>query len=219
MFYKKRLLLGWWLGETFSRIAFRAPVGYPSDKVTWGLIWISLFQLYQGLIRTQLLLLGISGMFQLKSRDRKWMEMSGMQPPLLGTCLNFWLLWGAPLPPGLIFMLSRNERFYKTTSCCCMVQKWVHRLSWIERKEMNGSEWTWNYGKGIARKGHEKRMKDMKGSVDIKENKENGRRDITILNLHTLRYKGSRIHGLEVQTYLGLKWSTNHFRPFGAVAV
>lgn len=41
---------------------------------------------------------------------------------------------------------------------------------------MNGSEWTRNYGKGIAGKGHEKRMKDMKGSVDIKENKENGRK-------------------------------------------
>ena len=35
----------------------------------------------------------------------------------------------------------------------------------------------------------------------------------------TLRYKGSRIVGLRVQTYRGLKWSTKHCRPFRVVAV
>lgn len=36
---------------------------------------------------------------------------------------------------------------------------------------------------------------------------------------HTLRYRGSRILGLRVQTYRGLKWSTKHCRPFRVVAV
>jgi len=82
--------------------------------------------------------------------------------------LNFWLR--CPLASKLdlnAFAVNGFTRKHLVVACFgswCIVYLG-------QRKEMNGSEWTLNYGEGNSKERARKRMKDMKGRVDVTENK------------------------------------------------